>query len=212
MTLSEPQARPRHTSPETLERGRRRRAEILAVATEMFAAEGYRGTGLAGIAARAGVTQAGLLHHFGSKERLLEAVVRRRDEQDAWLLDAMVGEGGLAFIDRLPLLAQHNEGRPGLAQLYTVLVAENLGPEHPAHDYFVLRYRFLRNAFAEAIREGQTRGEVRADVDAGAVATRILATMDGLQTQWLLDPDQTSLLEVFQEYSRALRRELTAVT
>lgn len=210
VTITQPPTRPKHTSQETLDRGERRRAEIVAAATEMFCAEGYRGAGLARIAAKAGVTQAGLLHHFGSKERLLEAVVQHRDDQDQWLMPRMIGDGGLGMVDRLPLLAEHNSTRQGLAQLFTVLVAENLLPESPVHEFFVVRYRRLRAAFASGIRTGQERGEIRADVDPRAVATRIIATMDGLQTQWLLDPDRAPLVEVFEEFARALRRELAA--
>lgn len=175
---------------------------------ESFAVDGYRGTGLAVIAARVGVTQAGLLHHFRSKERLLEAVIKRRDEQDAEVLDRIVGNGGLAMVDRLPLLAQHNVDRPGLAQLFSVIVAENLLPEHPAHGYFVLRYRQFRARLIEGLTAGQQRGEIRREVDLQAVARRLIATLDGLQTQWLLDPEQVNLLNSYTEYASALRREL----
>src|SRR5690348_13779754 len=98
--------------------------QIIDAATELFAQDGYRGTGLAGIAAAVGVTQAGLLHHFGSKERLLEAVIRHRSEQDHALIEEIMGDGGLAMFDRLHLLAEHNAKRAGLSQLFAVLVAE----------------------------------------------------------------------------------------
>lgn len=45
---------------------------ILDVAIELFRERGYRGCTLAQIAARTGIVQSGLLHHFGSKERLLQ--------------------------------------------------------------------------------------------------------------------------------------------
>jgi AcrR family transcriptional regulator len=209
VTPGEAAARHPNSSEATLERGRRRRTEIVDVAMQMFAADGYRGTGIGRIAAQVGVTQAGLLHHFGSKERLLEAVMERRDEQDAELLETIAGDGGMGLVDRLPMLADHNEQRPGLAQLFTVLVAENLLPEHRAHDYFVQRYRAFRHRLVQALRAGQERGEIRGDIDPHAVATRIVATLDGLQTQWLLDPERVSLRRVYEEYAQALRRELT---
>ena len=202
--------RKRHASVETLERGRLRRLQIVEAATELFARNGYRGTGLAGIAAQVGVTQAGLLHHFGSKEALLEAVVRHRAEQDAPLIAEIVGDGGLAMLDRLPLLGQRNAERAGLAQLFTILVAENLLPADPAHQMFVERYRRLRDAIAEALRIGQERGEIRADADLAAVSARIVATLDGLQTQWLLDPDQVDLVAAYTELAATLHRELQA--
>jgi AcrR family transcriptional regulator len=195
---------------ETLERGRLRRLQIIDAATQLFSSGGYRGTGLAGIAAQVGVTQAGLLHHFGTKERLLEAVVEHRSEQDAPLIGKIIGDGGLEMLERLPLLAEHNEQRPGLAQLFTVLVAENLLPDHPAHATFVERYRNLREAIVAALQVGQERGEIRTDVDLEAVTRRLIATLDGLQTQWLLDPEQVSLVESYTELGAALKRELQA--
>jgi AcrR family transcriptional regulator len=210
LRVTVPLERKRHASAETLERGRRRRLEIIAAATELFGTAGYRGTGLAGIAAQVGVTQAGLLHHFGSKENLLEAVVRHRSEQDAALIEEIIGTGGLGMFDRLALLARHNTKRAGLSQLFTVLVAENLLPEHPAHDFFLERYRDLRSALVTALKEGRKRGEIRKDVDLKAVSRRIVAGLDGLQTQWLLDPDDVDLVEGYKELGAALKRELRA--
>jgi AcrR family transcriptional regulator len=199
-----------HASAGTLERGRLRRIQIIEAATELFAQTGYRGTGLAGIAAAVGVTQAALLHHFGSKEKLLEAVVRHRSEQDAPLIDRIIGDGGIGMFDRLPLLAEHNVGRAGLSQLFTVLVAENLLPEDPAHEFFGQRYRALRDRIVTALQAGQHRGEIRTDVELVAVSQRLIAAMDGLQLQWLLNPDETDLVESYRELGDALRRELAA--
>jgi len=195
-------------SQETLERGRQRRLMIVEAATELFASSGYRGTGLSTIAAQVGVTQAGLLHHFGTKENLLEAVVRHRSEQDAALIAEIIGNGGLGMLDRLPRLAEHNAKRAGLSQLFTVLVAENLLPEHPAHDFFVDRYRHWRATVRSALAQGVERGEIRDDVDLDACAARIVAALDGLQSQWLLDPKEVHLVKAYKELSAALRREL----
>jgi AcrR family transcriptional regulator len=209
MTAKAPE-RKRHASVETLERGRLRRVQIIDAATELFAQDGYRGTGLAGIAAQVGVTQAGLLHHFGSKEKLLQAVVAHRSEQDDDLIDQIMGDGGLKIFDRLHLLAEHNAKRAGLSQLFTVLVAENLLPDHPANAFFVERYRRLRVQVTQALEAGRKRGEIRKDVDLDAVTRRLLAAMDGLQTQWLLDPDEVDLVDSYRELAESMRRELSA--
>jgi AcrR family transcriptional regulator len=66
------------------------RARIIAVALDRFAAHGYRGTTVRGIAADAGVSPALIIHHFGGKEGLRrecdERIVRfvtAKQEQDA---------------------------------------------------------------------------------------------------------------------------------
>jgi AcrR family transcriptional regulator len=200
--------RPRHTSEATFARGRQRREEIVDAATELFAKDGYRGTGLAAIATKVGVTQPTLLHHFGNKEGLLRAVLERRQQEDLAVTAAVLDTGGLHILDALPAYAEHLRTRAGLAHLFAVLTAENLLPEHAAHDWFVQRYRDTRAAVSAAFRAGQQRGEVRADVDPDAVAMRLIALLDGLQTQWLLDPEHVDLEAALKDAASALRDEV----
>lgn len=54
------------------------RARILAAAARLFAARGLAGVGLREITAEAGVNLAAVNYHFGSKERLLEALFEQR--------------------------------------------------------------------------------------------------------------------------------------
>ncbi|MGO8849595.1 TetR/AcrR family transcriptional regulator, partial [Mycobacterium sp.] len=65
-----------------LARGEDRKQRILEVAQRLLARNGWRNTTLAQIAGEAGVTPAGLLHHFESKEQLLHAVLDARDLDD----------------------------------------------------------------------------------------------------------------------------------
>ena len=54
------------------------REQLLSIATDMFAQQGIQATRLRAIAERAGVTPALLNYYFGSKERLVEAMVEER--------------------------------------------------------------------------------------------------------------------------------------
>jgi AcrR family transcriptional regulator len=56
-------------------RGEATRSQLIAVATRMFAANGYEGTSIEAVLQEAGVSRGALYHHFGSKEALFEAVV-----------------------------------------------------------------------------------------------------------------------------------------
>jgi hypothetical protein len=71
--------------------------------------------------------------------------------------------------------------------MFTVLVGEGVSADHPAHGYFVERYSVFRDRARQTIERAQESGEFRADVDAGRVAALLMAVMDGLQIQWLLD-------------------------
>lgn len=65
-----------YDSPARREQAQATRARILAVAEKLFLARGYRRTTCAAIADEAGVSEAAVFAAFGSKARLLVAVVR----------------------------------------------------------------------------------------------------------------------------------------
>ena len=50
------------------------RAEILAVASELFTTQGFETTSLREIAVRLGITKAALYYHFASKDDILRAI------------------------------------------------------------------------------------------------------------------------------------------
>ena len=199
---------PSRQGPGRQERARLRREEIITAAGEMFARGGFRGTSLADVAARAGITEPGLLHHFGSKAGLLLAVIERRDlDSEAFALE-LLGMEPSGRLRALPEFARRNKQRAGLAKLFTVLVAESLEPGSPGHEHFVERYRAMRAIVADNIRSAQADGVARPDLDPEAKAAEILATLDGLQTQWLLDPDAVDIVATVESYARTLEHDL----
>lgn len=56
------------------------RERLIAVATELFGAQGYHQTGTEEIVRRSGVTRGSLYHHFADKEALFEEVFDRADQ------------------------------------------------------------------------------------------------------------------------------------
>lgn len=187
-----------------------RRAEILRIAMETFAERGYQSASLAEIADRVGLTQAGVLHYFSSKASLLTGVLDLRDSTD---IEELGNERprGLAFLRHLVETARRNAEREGIVRLYTVLAAESVTAQHPAQDWFRGRYQGLHALVVEALDEAQDLGEVAADVDTATTARVIVATMDGLQLQWLLEPgsvDMAGATEV--AITRLIGRDLPA--
>lgn len=167
-------------------KGRARRQQIVDTAVEVFAAGGFRGGSLREIAKRAGLTTAGLLHHFAGKEELFAEVIRQRDDR----VRAAAGEvEDGRVLEQLRNVVAHNQANRGLTSLYAVVSAEATDPDHPLHEEFARRYADRAASTAELLRRAQERGEVRAEVDVAAAARVIPAVMDGLQQQWLLDPD-----------------------
>lgn len=161
-----------------------RRQEILRTAIEVFADNGYGSSSFREIAARAGLSETGLAHHFGGKTALLAAVLEAREEEDrAWLRQG----GDIIPPARLRDLVARNAQRRGIVQLFTKLSAEGTSEASPAHHFFTKRYERLRQATAGNIRHSQGHGTIRPDLDPDLVAQVLLAVMDGLQIQWLYD-------------------------
>ncbi|SDO41542.1 DNA-binding transcriptional regulator, AcrR family [Nakamurella panacisegetis] len=169
--------------------GDRTRSNLLDAAVEQFAAAGFRGTSLGKIAERAGLSQAGLLHHFPSKLHLLAEVLRRRDEMDGKDL-ALRGPGKSGW-DRFELLVELvrvNAERPGLVQLYTTMAGEAIEPDHPARAWLQDHLMATTATLTEALHEGQAAGTVRADAPVDRIVQMTIAVLDGLQIQWLALP------------------------
>ncbi|MFJ4172228.1 TetR/AcrR family transcriptional regulator [Paenarthrobacter sp. NPDC089714] len=170
-------------------KGRARRAEIVHAASDHFAERGFTAATILDIANACGITRAGLLHYFADKEALLEAVLEDRDAADQKRFEPYIQiRGGVGVLRGMVDLAEHNRLVPGLIELFVNLTAESRFPDHPAHRYMTERYQRIRSGTARAIRAAIRAENIGADVDAEDAAVRLTALMDGLQTQWLLDP------------------------
>jgi len=180
-------------------KGRASREKILEAANEAFAERGYRGASLAAIAESVGLSQPGLLHHFPSKEALLWEVLRLRHERDLERVQRITAERE-SYLEALVELGRENERSPGLVRLFTVLAAEAVDADHPGHEHFRERYRELRRGVAESLAEEQRRGGIAAGLDVELVAAELLAVFDGLQLQWLLDPDAVDMVAGLRDF------------
>jgi AcrR family transcriptional regulator len=180
-------------------KGRRRREQIITAAAAVYADAGYHGASLREIAKRAGISHAGLIYYFPNREALLAAVLERRDQEDAARSrpHEPVGIGG---VRHLLDLAAHNARHPGIVELYVRLAAEAIASEHPAHDYFTRHYRDVRDYAHSSFAALAAGGQLREGVDPRAAAAGFVALMDGLQVQWLTDPDQVDLVGPLRFY------------
>ncbi|MBD8658784.1 TetR/AcrR family transcriptional regulator [Frigoribacterium sp. CFBP 8754] len=187
-------------------KGIAKREEILRVALEVVARNGFRATSVKELADAVGLTQAGLLHYFDSKEGLFTAILRARDEADSarWAeLDDIV--------DLLLAVIRHNSETPGLVQLFASLsTAATSDPGHAARDYFVERYARLRVDFTTAIERRQVDGQIAPDVDAVTLAGVLVAVSDGMQLQWMLNPRTDMAEHVRLVWELALRTATVA--
>ena len=68
-----------------------------------------------------------------------------------------------------------------------MLLGEAVGAEHPAHEYFVRRYDGIRAHLTKNLRDAQQEHALAPGIDPEALANVLIAVLDGLQFQWLLD-------------------------
>lgn len=169
-------------------KGVAKREEILERALDVVAREGYRGASVKEIADAAGLSQAGLLHYFDSKEELFTEILRKRDELDHRFFGGSESEaesgGPAAFLE----VIRHNTRVPGLVALYSRLAVDGADPSHPAHAYFLDRNERMRASFVDEARALHERGELATTIDPETIARLVQAVADGIQLQWLLDP------------------------
>jgi AcrR family transcriptional regulator len=187
-----------------LAKGEDRRQHILEVALRLMATGGGRVTTLGQVARAAGVSTAGLLHHFSSKEHMLHAALDARDAQD----EAIADLGG-DLESKLRSVRNRFDRAPGMVGIFIVLLCESLAPEAPLHERFLRRYRSGQAMIATGIRRGQHAGRYRADVDPDVKAREVLAVLYGMEATWLLDP-AIPVTEVLSAYTRGLLEGLCA--
>jgi AcrR family transcriptional regulator len=184
-----------------LAKGEDRKVRILAGAQRLLTRNGWRNTTLAQIAKEAGVSPAGLLHHFQSKEQLLHAVVDARDADD----DAHADRSG-DLIAGIAQVGERINRAPELVGTFAVLLVENLMPDAPLHDRLFNRQRSAIDIVAQIIRRGQLSGKYRNDFDPAIKAVQIVSLVNGMEISWLLDP-AVPLQEAIHEYANSLARE-----
>lgn len=183
---------------------RQKRTDILEAAVEIFGNKGSTNGTLADVAEQVGMTHAGVLHHFGSKQKLLLEVLAYRDQADVAELVEKHIPGGPELFLHLVRTAFANERRPGIVQAYTVLSNESVTDDHPARDFFEERYTTLRREVTEAFHELCAQEGVTEPDTVAAASASVLAVMDGLQLQWLLHPDIVKLGEASEFAIRAI--------
>jgi AcrR family transcriptional regulator len=141
------------------------------------------------VAEAAGLSQTGLLHHFATKELLLAGVLERRDVQDRATLGSDVSPHGWEVLDSLVALTDHNTRREPFVRLFTAMSGEAIDPEHPGHEWLRRHHAEAAASITTGLREAQADGTCDPGAPVERIARVLVAALDGLQIQWLLDPD-----------------------
>lgn len=166
-------------------KGVARREQILEAALTVIAREGYRAASVREIADAVGLSQAGLLHYFESKEHLFVDILRKRDEMDLRTYHPVGSDDLPAAYERM---IAHNAQVPGLVHLFARMSVEAGDPAHPAHAYFAERTSGFLEGLREWFQEAADDGRMTPEMSPATASRLVQAAWDGAQLQWLLDP------------------------
>ena len=172
--------------------------EIVEAAIEMFGSRGLKGTSIAAIAKRVGVTDAGVLHYFPTKAALIDAALEHGAQIQTDRMQELLAPGGLEAIRRMRAWGSVVTETPEFTGFQIWMSTEAISADSAIRDYVLTRYAKLHELIVGLIRQGIDRGEIREDVDADWEASALVAFLDGIRLQWFYS-DRTLDLETSVE-------------
>ena len=189
-------------------KGVRRRQQILDSAIAQFAQRGVDRASLRTVGEAIGVSHAALRHYFSSRDELLVEVYRAHEARATGSPSAGCASAAEeSAVGMIIDAAGRNRSIPGLVELYATLTTDALQEQHEVTREFVRdRFRSLREMLAARIEAGQRAGRIAADIDPLDAAALVIAASDGLQVQWLLDPDAVDVSRSLSILERLLPR------
>jgi TetR/AcrR family transcriptional regulator, fatty acid metabolism regulator protein len=169
----------------TTETQREKRGQILRAAITTFARSGYHGSRVSDVATEAGVAYGLVYHYFGSKEDLLEAIFRRTWRRMLEAVEELertttTAREQIAGVARIVLGAW--EADPDLVR---VLVREVARSPQLGREVDEIAHAF--DALERIVRNGQERGELRADVEPRLAAWILYGALEEILTGWVFE-------------------------
>lgn len=169
-----------------------RRRQIVAEATRLIARSGFNGVSLADVANACDIRKSTVLHYFPSMKALLVAVLVGRDVRDFLEEQQLDAKPVSASEAKAVVTAKFEENlhQREIIRLFYVLAAEALSPEHPAHDYFRERSRRAKTGLLQILAW---------KADPAVAALELVAFWQGLELEWLTDP-QADVLSAWHNF------------
>lgn len=182
------------------------RHQLLRVAIDAFARQGFQGTSIDRIARAAGVTKGALYYHFRDKEDLLlEAVKDRIGEFERHVLDAVAPSADAyeqlrRVVEACFVTATESNHR----RFIITLMVEALDTNPRLSEQFRKVLRRMRGFLADVVSGGQSAGTMRADVSPADASALIAGTIMGAEIQHYQDPDEVDLRRILDASLRQL--------
>ncbi|MFI6645962.1 TetR/AcrR family transcriptional regulator [Streptomyces sp. NPDC050504] len=177
-------------------RGDTRRSAILASATREFGRKGYDRARIADIARDAGVTDAGVLHHFPRKLDLFNAVVELREDTYRALYFADFASVR-DLLDALVAAVRRASEDPDLVRFRRMLTGAASVEGHPVEGRHRENLERALEVFVPVVRRGVESGELLAHIGPEQIVLEMLALNEGIRDQWVTLPERIDYVGVF---------------
>ncbi|HTK65446.1 MAG TPA: TetR/AcrR family transcriptional regulator [Pseudonocardia sp.] len=183
---------------------------LITAAIELIAEKGFARTSTAEISERAGYSRSMVQFRYGTKEALLETLLR--DEYETrLLLDTSTESTGLArILSQIDRLHDEALANPELMRGFFALCFESFGPVQSLSDWindWLARYDQVTVAALEA---GVADGSVRPDIDPDAEAGAFVASGLGYAFRWMVSPATVDYPTLMRQWREQVRRHLAA--
>lgn len=161
------------------------REKVVQAATELFGTRGFGKTSVEDILKSAGVAKSNFYYHFASKEALGMEVLKRMQEdmqRDVW--PTTFGNSGLTplkriegFINCIMETLARNDCHGGCP--FANLAIEVSDDMKDFREELTTCFQAVVGQMAACVRQGQERGEMRADLDPHLTAQLLFAQLEG---------------------------------
>ena len=188
-----------------------RRKQVIEVAIEAIATEGFSHITIAEIAKRAGVSTGVITYHFKNKDELLEQCVRKLFEApNAYVIERV--DMQQHFTRKLKTFIEANiefmlKNRSHSMAMVSAFGAFN--SESARHRILTRQYTKVRNYLKRILEGGQDAGEFR-DFPTDAMAQLIFGALEGVMNQWVLSEKEVDLPLCAETLIDMAHREVSA--
>jgi len=189
------------------ERRAETRRRVLEAATSLVASHGSRAASLAAVGEAAGYSRGIVNHHFGSKARLLEELIKHTQQFDV-PTDSPTGLGRLTQFVEAYLGGLHE--RSPRSEAFLKLWAESAGAEPALAPLFAERDAWFREWLAQHVREGLSDGSIGQHVDPQIAAVALIGLLRGTAMMLFSTARDTPIAELSAEVARSVGRSLAA--
>ncbi|MGB3351862.1 MAG: TetR/AcrR family transcriptional regulator [Mycobacterium sp.] len=191
------------------ERRAETRQRVLGAAVSLVAAHGSRAVSLAAVGDAAGYSRGIVNHHFGSRARLLEELIKHTQQFDI-PTDAATGLGRLTQFVESYLSGIH--ARSPRSEAFLKLWTESAGAEPALAPLFAERDARFREVLEQYVRDGVSDGSIRPEASPAVAAVAIIGLLRGTAMMALSTARDVSVADLSAEVARGVGRSLAAET